>query len=154
MAGADAHTRAGADTPAATLWLSLTMTADVVATLAGCLASLKAGRLARALLPAEPGDPLLTATAALGDLLAASALRTLCLTLALGTSAACAGRRAALAALAAGHALLVAWLAAKAALTYALAGGAGPGAEFRAGGVTLRVPALLATEALGILFSG
>jgi len=142
---------AAAAAPAA---LALTMTADVVATLALALATVEAGPLTEALLP-RTRDPLLNAAAGLFDLLLASALRTLGLTL----CQLCSGRRGAaasgLAASAAAHAVICSWLAVKAGLLLHLTGARGLGGLLEVGPrVSLRIPFLLATEAAGLLFSG
>lgn len=133
--------------------LALTSTADVVATVSiACLACVRSGRLAAALLLRTP-DPLVNAAGSLLDILLAALLRAGLALCQSSSSSACSGVGAAAAAGAA-HAALAAWLAAKGALALRLTGGRAAGQFLDGGDVVMSVPGLLAAEALGILFSG
>jgi hypothetical protein len=120
------------------------------------LACVEDGPLAAALLPRTPSLEL-GAAANLLDLLLASLLRGAATFLFVGCGgAACAACApgAGLAAVCVAHAAAAGWLAAKAALGARLAGGDVAGGRLEVGGATLRVAALLATEVVGIAFSG
>jgi hypothetical protein len=131
--------------------LALTMTADIVCTLALTLAAVDAGPFPAALLPRTP-DAALNAAASLFDLLLASLLRTLGATLCQLWAGGRGGGRAAAAAL---HALVALWLVAKGGLLLWVTGGQGLGGAMRVGkAVVLRLPVLIGAEAAGLLFSG
>ncbi|KAI8472020.1 MAG: hypothetical protein J3K34DRAFT_458020 [Monoraphidium minutum] len=141
--------------PAAPAALALCVTADLFSTLSMVsLACVASGPLAAALLLRTP-DARLNAAGSLADLLLAALLRAAAALGHVSCGARCAASGAGAAAAGAVHAAAAAWLVAKGALAVGLLdGGLSWGARLAAGGVELRVPALLAAEALGVLFSG